>query len=90
MKMNKSTTYFPESSDDVSFTATPDSFTVPADIYIMRVIADQDCVITWPGDSGSAKIPAGIPEYFGVHPETDLSVVRDTTDGTLSVSWMTN
>lgn len=90
MKMNKSTTYFPESSEDVAFTAVADTFTVPDDIYVMRVLSDQDCVITWPGDSGSVKIPAGIPEYFGVHPSAVMSVVRDSTDGTLSVSWMTN
>lgn len=89
MKMNKSVTYHPASSGTQAFTATPAAITPPADIYIVRLVADQDCQITWP-NAGTVKLVSGIPEYFQCHPGDDLSVVRDTADGTLQYAWMTN
>lgn len=89
MKMNQQTTYLPGASADVAFTAAPAAFTPPANIYQMRVVADQNCRITWL-NAGTVVVVAGIPEYFPVHPGDPLSVVRETTDGTLNVGWMTN
>lgn len=87
--MNQNTTYLPASSQDVEFSASPATFTPPADIYIMRVVSDQDCRIAWL-KAGEILLIAGIPEYFPVHPGDPLTVEQDTTSGTLQVGWMTN
>lgn len=89
MKMNKSTTYQPESSTTQAISATPADITPPDDIYVMRCVADTNVLMTWP-NAGTVKLVSGIPEYFQCHPGDAISVVRDTADGELQVAWMTN
>lgn len=89
MKMNQQTSYMPDASEDVAFTASPASFTIPAHIHMIRVLTDQQCKITWK-NAGTVVLPPGIPEYFAVPNGDTLTVTQDTTAGTLRVAYMTN
>lgn len=89
MKLNQNTTYLPAANTDVAFVTAPTIFTPPADIYIMRVVSDQNCRIKWL-NAGEILLVSGLPEYFPVHPGDALQVKSEGTDGTLHVGWMTN
>lgn len=89
MELNKNTTYLPSGNVEVSYSTTPVPFTPPNQIYIMRVVSDQNCKIGWL-NSGFIYLVSGIPEYFPVNPGDPLTVTSDGTDGTLHVGWMTN
>ena len=79
----------PESSEDVAYTATPASFTIPDDVYCIRVCPTTDCVITWP-DGPALTFLYGLVEYIQATPGSAMTVERVTSDGSLNVGYMTN
>ena len=86
---NMQTIFKPESSQDVAYTATPATFTVPADVYVLRLVPTTDCVLTYP-DGPTVKLLFGVVEYLQCDPSDEMSVVRDAQDGSLNIGFMTN
>lgn len=86
---NMQTIFLPESSEDVAYTATPANFSIPDDVYVIRVAPTTDCTITYP-DGPALTFLFGVVEYIQVNPGDVMTVERVSEDGSLNVGYMTN
>lgn len=76
--------------------ASVQSAVVPANIQEVRVVSTTNCWIqigqaptAVAGADGNSYLPSGVVEYFHVSPGQQVAAIRDSADGSLSVSWMT-
>lgn len=86
------TTYYLGVSQNVSFTGSAaNSAAFNASTTVVRLIATQDCKVSADGaaTSTSTRLKADVAEYFSVGGGQTLSVIRDTADGVLNITEMT-
>jgi hypothetical protein len=82
----------------VAFTATAAKTTSPISdyVFLVRVVLTTDGFIRIGPNSGLAAttsdmyLPAGVPEYFAVHPNEHISAIRLSSSGTMYVTEMTH
>lgn len=78
-----------------AFTGTAATFTPTiAETQRLRLYSDQDCRIKLGGDSpeadaNSTLLPAGVIEYVSIRRGWELSVIRDSQNGTLEITEVT-
>lgn len=76
----------------VAFNASVQSTAIPANIFDMRLLCDEDCYVLW-GVNPTAlathmPLKAGIPEYFKVAPAEKIAALKVTTAGNLFITPM--
>lgn len=94
---NAQTTYQPGASQNAAFTGANAAFPLTdPNTTIVRLVADQNCHFTTDGTAAtaaSAKLIAGLPEYFSVSPAlatlAQINVISDGTNGNLNIVEMT-
>lgn len=78
----------------VAFDSSTQSTAIPANVFDMRLLADQACYVIW-GVNPTAlntgvhmPLAAGVPEYFKVVPGEKVAAIKVTTAGNLSITPM--
>jgi hypothetical protein len=92
MSKNSQTTFKLGTSQNVSFTATAANATaIGAFTQTVRLAPNVNCRVSTTGTAGatSTLLFGGIPEYFTINPGQVISVIRDTADGVLNITEMT-
>lgn len=88
-------TFFPSTAQNLAYSSASVSITdaVGSYINVVRLVCTTDCYVAFSVSGASAVansatgvfLPANVPEYMRISPNSTVHVIRDTSDGTLSV-----